>query len=179
MAPPINSSAMMNQRKRANMVCSLPAPASAAGRPMNSSSETSRARPSEVRAGRSTARLCGCGTPGIAHQDLLMRAGDVRVEGHRGLRQIGFGPLLRLEIAEFVHAAHERSAVMRSDDLSDIGRQVTDGEADPALTRRVWIGAVDQPYMVQRHLAWPQLQQAVARLIHVDRDFLAARQQVA
>src|SRR5258708_2466810 len=109
MAPPTNSSAMMNQRRRANMTCpSLvldsmtrnriqhrrywfganscrsddsirtgmrAAPASAAGRLLNRSS--------------SKRRLSGSGSSGVAHQDLLVVAGDLGVKGARGFGEVG------------------------------------------------------------------------------------------
>ena len=92
--------------------------------------------------------------PGAAHQDLRVRAGDRRVIRHRRrptCRRPGRCSSSKLLIA--VLAAHQRRAVVAAGDLAHIGRDVADREADAPVVRRVGIGAVDQPHVVQRHLA--------------------------
>ena len=82
------------------------------------------------------------------------------------------------EIAVAVLAAHQRRAVVAAGDLAHIGRDVADGEADAPVVRRVRIGAVDQPHVVQRHLAGGEFQHRRLALIDIHHDLLAARQQV-
>ena len=99
--------------------------------------------------------------------------------GLRGLRHVGIrhpAPAPKLWIR--VDAAHQRSAVVRAGCLADIGRDVADGEADAPHIGRVGIGAMDQPDMVQRHLAGLQLQHAGLRVVDLDHDLLAAAEQV-
>ena len=52
------------------------------------------------------------------------------------------------------------------------------GEADPPVVGRIGIRAMDQPHMVQRHLAGGEFQHRRLALIDIDQDLLAARQQV-
>src|SRR5882724_11799633 len=119
MAPPMNSNATMNQRRRANMAGSSLAPASVGRSPEKMRFVSSPGRMSRDRRGRAGGRFAsGRGRPsGIAHQDLLMSARDFRMERHRRLRQVRERPVLEREVTVDVDAADERRAVVGADDL--------------------------------------------------------------
>lgn len=91
--------------------------------------------------------------------------------------EVGTGPPLMFEVTMRVHAADQRGAVRPPRFLTDMGRQVADGDADPGLARLVGTGAVDKQNVVQRHLAGCQNH---VRGVVVGRpdDLLAACQEV-
>src|ERR1700754_2740593 len=138
MPPPRNSRKTMNQRRRANMASLPPNMAGLSG--LRFDWPPRRRQPAPDGAGDPPSSGGGR-APGAPHQDLLMGAGDLGVEGERGLGEVGFGALFRLEIVELVDAADQGGRVMGSDDLPHMGRQVADGEADAAPARRIRIGA--------------------------------------
>src|SRR5204863_337147 len=79
--------------------------------------------------------------------------------------------------SSWVFSAHQGRAVLAFE-LAKTGRDVADREADAAVERRVWRRAVHGAHVVQRHLAGPQIQQDRLRLVDLDRDLLAAGQEV-
>ena len=100
------------------------------------------------------------------------------VEGDGGVGEIVLRRVFGFEIAEPVDAANERRAVARSHDLPNMGRKVANGEADPALCRRIGIRAVNQANMMQGHLAGLKREHHCVIAIDVHRDLLAACQQI-
>ena len=88
------------------------------------------------------------------------------------------GTALGLEIAVFVHAPDQHRQIAHARGLADIGRNVADGEANAPPGGRVWLRPVDQPHMVERHLAGLQRQFDSLALVHLHHDFLAAAQQI-
>jgi hypothetical protein len=77
-----------------------------------------------------------------------------------------------------IHTVHQRRKITIADRLADVGRQVANREADPAP--RGWIGfaAMNQPHVVQRHLARLQHKIDGRGPVRIDCDLLAAAQQI-
>src|SRR6185437_8559682 len=112
----------------------------------------------------------------IEHLDLA--ADDRGVGGERLGRAIGSGPGLVLEVMESVDTAHQGGAVARADRLLHMGRDVADGEADAPVVRLVGRRAVRQQHVVQRRLARRELDRHALALVDLDRDLLAAAQEI-
>src|ERR1700733_31311 len=83
-------------------------------------------------------------TAGVAHQHLGLCACHACMERARGFGHIRLGSLFDLEIAVGVHAADQRGEVTFADRLSDVSRQITNRESDPAPRRRIGLAAMDQ-----------------------------------
>ena len=75
-------------------------------------------------------------------------------------------------------AANQRRPVPRSDRLAQMRWDVADGKSDAAVVGAVRRGAVKQQHVMERRLARLQLDMDGVRLIDLDRDLLAAGEQV-
>ncbi len=95
----------------------------------------------------------------------------------RALVEVDPRARLMIEMAVAVHSAHQRRRVADLD-LSHMRRDVADGKTDAAIVRTVRLRAVHQLDVVQRHFAGLEQAGHGVRLVHLDRDFLAAREQV-
>ena len=103
---------------------------------------------------------------------------DLGVKAHRVGVEVPCGPRLMGEIAEFVLAADEGGGIGNAAQLADIGRQIADREADAPMRAVVRLRSVNQPDVVQGHLALGQDHIDRLAFVHLDLDLLPPRQHV-
>ena len=97
--------------------------------------------------------------------------------GQGGLVEVGPGARLGVEVVVLVGASHEDGRVTHLG-LAHVGRDVADGQADASVVAAVGVRTVHELDVMQGHLAGLQGQSHSLALVDVDRDLLAARQQV-
>ena len=107
-----------------------------------------------------------------------MSADHRRVVRLSSLRHIRIRALLQFEITVMVLSAHQRGPIMVTNDLTDIGREVANGESDSAMVGLVWLGAMDQPNMVERHFARFQRQRIGLTVVDLNYDLLPPAEEV-
>src|SRR5262249_8094034 len=94
----------------------------------------------------------------------------------RRRRQIGERALFGMKMPEAVGATHQARAIDHAGRLPHVGWNVAYRQADAALGRRVWLRAVDQLDVVQRHLAGCELERDRLAGVDLDPDLLSAAQ---
>jgi len=77
-----------------------------------------------------------------------------------------------------IDAAYQRGRIVRAGDLTYMRRDEAHRETDTSIVGAIGLGAMHDQHVVQRRLARFEFQCDTPRRIDVDRDLLAARQQV-
>ena len=98
--------------------------------------------------------------------------------GDRRWRRIRIGAPLWEEMSERVNAAYQSRRVRHSRGLAHIGWKIADRKSDATLTGWVGFGPMHEAHVVQGHLTRLQNQGLCITFVHLDRNLLAAAQEV-
>ena len=120
----------------------------------------------------------GADLRGAGVQHGVQAVDRIRVEGDRAGIEVGLRHRFEVETAELVRAADQRGRGARTE-LPDRCGDVADGIPDPVMAAAVLTGPVEDADMIQRHFARTQHEVDGLVFVNLDRDFLAAAQQVS